>query len=173
MKYLSITILLFLGLSNTSFGQDKDDIVVIIDDLTVRWDDMALVMKKYEGMKEFCRNGTTRRSTVALLNKIHYYDSVLYNIVIAKFDESGDEEAKKTLDDIVLLETDYTTKSFLKFLHTDCSRVNEVENNYAKKGGSKYRKEKDILEVELNRYVKAITNQVDIVDRHIHHLKGL
>jgi len=172
MKLATLTILVFITISNVSIAQESE-ITKIIDDLTVRWDETALVMKKYDGMKDFCHNSSSRIITIALLKKIHHYDSVLYNLVTTKFDTNGDIEAKKTLDDIVLLEGDYTTKSFLKFLHTDCSIVNEVENNYAKKGGAKYQKEKEKLEIELLKYVAAITNQIDIVDRHIHHLKGL
>lgn len=30
-----------------------------------------------------------------------------------------------------------------------------------------------MLEKELKKYVKEITRQIDLVDEHVHHLKGL
>lgn len=166
-----IILLLFLSISSLQ-AQDKD-ITQIIDELTLQWDETADKMRTYQGMKDYCHNSNYRYVTIALLKDIHHQDSILYNIVSTKFDKNGDKEAKATLDDIVLLEKNYTTKSFLKFLHKDCGRVNEIENNFARKGGSKYEKEQKILESELENYIRAITQQIDIVDKHIHHLEGL
>ncbi len=163
---------LLLSISLTSYSQESG-IVKIIDELTINWDESAPKMKTYFGMKDYCRNSKFRISMIKLLNDIHHYDSALYKLVTSKYDADKDEMAKKTLDDIILLESDYTTRSFLKFLHTDCSRVNDIERNYAKKGGSSYKSQQKSIEKELVKYVKAITHQIDIVDKHIHHLKGL
>ena len=172
MKPSFITLFIIVFSFCSAFAQEKN-IVQIIDDLTQKWDKASLGLASYDGMKKVCHNSTYRNETKALLMDIHHYDSILYKIVVSKFDTNGDQEAKATLDDILLLEQKYTTKSFLRFLHTDCDRVNEIENNFAKKGGGKYNKERKKLKKELSNYVVAITQQIDIIDKHIHHLKGM
>ncbi|MBV6647455.1 MAG: hypothetical protein KI790_18495 [Cyclobacteriaceae bacterium] len=167
-------IILFAALffSHLAMSQDED-IVAIIDDLTAKWDAEALKMKTYDGLKDYCKIKPYRDKTVKLLNKIHHYDTTLYEIVTSKYDTNKDSEAKATIDDIETLEIQYTTKLFLKFLHQECNRFNEIENNLKRKGGSEYEKEVKALEKELSKYVLAITKRIDVIDEHVHHLKGL
>lgn len=170
-KLSSLVILLVLSLgASTAQGQD---IVKIIDDLTIEWDGKAEKLKAYDGLGHLCREKVDRDATIKLLKDIHHYDSVLYNIVTTKYSKSKDAEAQKTLQDIQTLEADYTTKSFLRFIHKECGQFNEIENNYGKKGGAEYQKAIKVLEKELGKYVKAITKQIDIIDEHVHHLRKL
>jgi len=162
---------IFSALSLLLTAQVKsENIVEVIDELTVSWDDSANQLKSYEGLQEYCRNKVFRDNTILLLNQIHHYDSTLYNVVTHKYDTHKDAAAKATLDDIVELEKDYTTKNFLKFLRRECMSFNDNERNKTFEGHDKRAKE---LEKELARYVKAVTHQIDIVDKHIHHLKDL
>lgn len=172
MKFTTLTILILFCMINLTIAQESD-IVKTIDKLTLQWDNTAIKMRTYKGMKDYCRNNNYRYVTIRLLKKIHHHDSALYKIVTNKFDANEDAEAKATLDDIVLLEKDYTTQSFLEFLKTDCSKLEDVERNFASKNKKRYEKEQALFEVELEKYVNAITKQIDIVDEHIHHLKGL
>lgn len=151
----------------------QNDIIKIIDDLTAQWDAEAVTMKTYEGFKKYCRTSTYRINTTDLLNRIHHYDTTLFNIVNDKYNAEKDKEAKATIDDIVTLETEYTTKSFLRFLHTECDEVNYIENNLARQGGEEFETEVGILEEELKKYVDEITRQIDLIDKHVHHLKDL
>ncbi|MEQ8580177.1 MAG: hypothetical protein RIC30_06395 [Marinoscillum sp.] len=152
-------------------SQEKDeDIVTIIDDLTIQWDNSAEKLRTYEGLMDYCRNKAYRDNTILLLKEIHHYDSSLYRIVQSKFKTSEDPEAKATLDDISTLETDYTTGAFLAFLRQECTSLNDNERN---KTMDDYKKVAKELEKEMRKYVEAITKQIDVVDEHIHHLKGL
>lgn len=174
MKHFLILMLLLTGSVGISQAQDEsENIASIIDELTVKWDAEALNLEKYEGLSNYCRNRTYRIEMVRLLNKIHHYDTVLYQTVKAKFDSNSDAEAKATLDDIQHVEVKYTTKSFLDFLHKECNKFNDVEKNYGKKGGSKYDKETAALEKEAGKYIGVITQRIDLIDEHVHHLDGL
>lgn len=174
MKSLFCLTLLLAGVVFTSHAQDEsENITAIIDDLTQKWDKEALNLGNYDGLGEYCTNRSYRVEMVRLLNKIHHYDTVLYQTVKAKFDENSDAEAKATLSDIEHVEEKYTTKNFLDFLHKECNQFNDVEKNYGKKGGSKYQKETAALEKEAGKYIKVITQRIDIIDEHVHHLKGL
>ncbi len=173
MRKLAISSACLLCFIQLSFGQGQDeDIVAIIDDLTVQWDEGAVKMKTFEGLKDYCRIAPYRNRTRDLLNTIHHYDTVLYQTVIDKFDTSQDAEAAATIKDIEKLEIEYTTRSFFRFLHTVCNTLNEIENNL-KEGSREYNKEVEALEAELVKYITGITSQVDIIDEHVHHLKGL
>lgn len=170
MKTLTLISLLFLA--TLTIAQDQEeDIVSIVDGLTKRWDKEALSLKTYKGLQKYCSTKTYRDQTTDLLDEIHHYDTLLYGIVTRKFEVEQDEEAKATLIDIEKLEIEYTTKNFKAFIHRECNGVNEIERNYGRKGGSVYNKEVKKLEKELSKYVESITNRIDIVDEHIHHLK--
>lgn len=174
MKRLFILALLLIATIFTTKAQDEtENITAIIDDLTQKWDKEALNLGNYEGLAEYCINRSYRVEMVRLLNKIHHYDTVLYKTVKAKFDENSDAEAKATLSDIEHVEEKYTTKNFLDFLHKECNQFNDVEKNYGKKGGNKYEKETAALEKEAGKYIQVITQRIDLIDEHVHHLKGL
>lgn len=163
--------ILFCFCTITAIAQDEEeDIVAIVDDLTLQWDTSAEKLETYDGLRDYCRVKAYRDNTILLLNQIHHYDSTLYNIVRTKFEASEDEEARATLDDILTLESEYTTREFLKFLRQECMAYNDNERNKNIEG---YEGQVKALEAELAKYVKSITRQIDIVDEHIHHLKGL
>ncbi|MEP1032541.1 hypothetical protein [Ekhidna sp.] len=153
-----------------SYAQDED-IVAIIDDLTIKWDKQAESLEKYSGMKYYCTSEQYRDKTINLLDKIHHYDTLLYNIVTEKYKDVKDKEAQATIKDILTVETDYTTPSFKAFLKDECVRFAEIEEKYDKSSGSPYFKEVEKLEKELSKYVINVTKRIDLIDEHIHHLK--
>ncbi|MEQ8241338.1 MAG: hypothetical protein RIA69_19140 [Cyclobacteriaceae bacterium] len=169
--------LLFLGFTLLVSAQSRDeskDIVAHIDELTKIWDAEAKNLATYEGLEKYCQEKAYRDNIVATLEHIHHYDSVLYDIVTRKYDTNKDKEAKATLEDIKLLEVEYATLSFLKFLRKECGGYNFIESNLTSPDYKKeYKKEVKRLENEQKKYVKAITKQIDLIDEHVHHLKGL
>lgn len=167
----TVVLICLLLCSLFSIAQDKENIVKIVDDLTLKWDNQAEELKTYKGLQTYCSTKPYRDRTIELLNKIHHYDTLLYGIVNRKYSETEDEEAKLTLKDIEKLEDEYTTKNFKAFIHRECNGVNEIERNYGKAGGENYVKEVKKLEKELLKYVVSITERIDIIDEHIHHLK--
>lgn len=172
MKHPIFLIVFFSGLFFRSFSQEVSDknIVEIVDDLTVRWDDAAKKLESHGGLSDYCRDKAYRDNTLDLLKSIHHYDSSLYAIVTQKYAENQDKEAKATLDDIATLERDYTTRSFIDFLRKECISYNDAERN---KTMGTYKKEIKEIEKELKKYVDAVTRQIDIVDDHVHHLRTL
>lgn len=64
--YMKIKILLILSLItvyNAAVAQDED-IVKIIDDLTIKWDEEAKDLETYEGLKKYCRDKAYRDNTI-------------------------------------------------------------------------------------------------------------
>lgn len=166
---LTITAILFATL--TSFSQENEaDIVKAIDDLTINWDNEAKTLQTYEGLGSFCGQSQYRKKIISMLDEIHHYDTLLYGIVTRKFNANGDKEAKATLDDIETLESDYTTRSFRKFIHQECNTYNDIEKNLGAAKGPEYEEEVKALEAELKKYVVEITKQIDLIDEHVHHL---
>ncbi|MEO9966591.1 MAG: hypothetical protein ABJF11_12415 [Reichenbachiella sp.] len=175
MKYIYFFFFSTL-LFNTPLVAQEDsqkDIISIIDELRTKWDIEALKMESYTGMKEYCHSNPYRRGISQLLRKIHHYDTTLYFTVTDKYDTNEDAAAKETLDDILTLETKYTTPNFVAFLKEECKKVIHIEKNLAKKDSGGFDKDIDALEEELTQYIDAVTERVDLVDEHIHHLKEL
>lgn len=167
MKHLfTITLLSMISITATA---QEEDIVAIVDDLTIKWDKQALQLETYMGLKYYCTSDNYRETTIDLLDKIHHYDTLLYGIVTRKYANTKDKEAEATLKDIIELEADYTTASFKEFLEEECEGFTEVEENYSKED-SDYYKEMKKLEKEMAKYVLSITTRIDIIDEHIHHL---
>ncbi|MEQ9007893.1 MAG: hypothetical protein RLP12_08420, partial [Ekhidna sp.] len=84
MKNLLYIVFLMCGLSAAAQKKSEVDIVAIIDDLTVRWDETAIKMKNYQGIQEFCLTEKFRYETIELLDDIHHWDTTLYFIVQEK-----------------------------------------------------------------------------------------
>lgn len=166
----SLVVVVFFCLSFSQLVAQESDIVQIIDELTLQWDEEAKELETYDGLRKYCRDRAYRDNTIQLLNQIHHYDSSLYTIVKKKFANNEDPEAKATLEDIETLELDYATKRFLNFLRRECMSFNDNENNKNIAGYDEMIKE---IEAEMVDYVEAITKQIDTVDEHVHHLKGL
>ena len=175
-KTLFIGILLSLILVTSSYSQeDGKTLGKIIDDLTYTWDDEAKALNSYEGLAKFCINEEYRLGIIELLKDIHHYDSVLYDRLIqATRHGNSNHEIKKTIDEIKKFEEGYDMKSFIHFLHTECSARKEIERN-AKElkdeiGFYSYDGQIYVLENELNKYVSHITKRVDHIREHVHHL---
>lgn len=169
---MKFKILLLLSLTTVSYlvSAQDEDIVKIIDELTIEWDEEAKHLETYEGLQKYCGDKAYRDNTVDLLNKIHHYDSSLYKIVKDKYVNDQDPEAKATIDDIEKLELDYATRRFLNFLRKECMNLNDNENNKNIDGYDEIVKD---IEEEMIQYVEDITTQIDLIDEHIHHLKDL
>lgn len=158
------------------FGQeDNKTLGKIIDDLTYKWDDEAKTLDNYDGLAKFCVNEGYRLAIIKLLKDIHHYDSVLYDRLV-KASRFGNQshEIKKTISDIEKFEEGYDMKSFIHFLHTECSARNEIEKNSDKLkediGFYSYDGQIYVLENELAKFVSHITKRVDTIRDHVHHL---
>lgn len=173
MKKLTFLIALLTIVVCGAKAQDsEEELVATLDELTADWDREADHLKTYEGLGKFCKTQAYRFKITGLLKDIHHYDSVLYKVVKEKYEKSRNPEAAKTLADIKKLESEYTTKAFLKFEHNECRTYNNMEQYYRNKKDSKgFKKEVKAVEKELTKYVKTVTDQIDLIDEHSHHLE--
>lgn len=169
MRNLTSTFLFLVCLASSA--QQEENIVAIIDDLTVRWDQGAINLKTYQGIQEFCLNTKYQTETNTLLDAIHHWDTSLYFIVQQKFDTNEDKEAAATLEDIEMLETEYSTINFKNFIQEECSQLKVIEDSFDQETIKQYEKGIRQFEKELVKYVNSITFRIDIIDEHIHHLK--
>ncbi|MFT7032288.1 MAG: hypothetical protein ACJA2S_000787 [Cyclobacteriaceae bacterium] len=173
MKRSSLLIALISAISFSIFAQEREgDIINIIDNLRFEWDDEAINLESFEGMEKYCHEKKYRKGVIELLNTIHHYDTTLYFVVTAKYDKSKNAQAKETLDDILIVESKYTTPNFLNFLSQECVKVKTVERHQRSSHHDSADEIED-LEKELIQYIEAVTTKIDLVDEHIHHLKEL
>ncbi|MEO9484840.1 MAG: hypothetical protein ABJG47_15380 [Ekhidna sp.] len=162
---------LLVVLSISTMAQQKDNIVKVIDALTVQWDETAIALKDYQGIQNFCSSEKNRIKTINLLDEIHHWDTTLYFIVEAKYEGTQDKEAEATLQDIEKLETEYSTVNFKQFILNECDMLKEIDDTFDKKTLKQYEKDIKKFEKELIQYLNSITYRIDIIDEHIHHLK--
>ena len=173
----SIYILLITALSLNVFAQDDQArLDERIDEVTYDWDLEADKLATYEGLLFVCGNQEYRTKIIELLNDIHHMDSVLYDVLLKLSRTNSDKEIKKTLKDIKKFEEEYDTKGFIHFMNSECKAAREIERAAAdtrnEVGESSYSGQVYILETELFKYVKHVTQRVDKIRLHVHHLSS-
>lgn len=147
-----------------------------IDKVTYSWDLEADKLATYQGLLTVCGDQSYEQKVVGLLNEIHHLDSVLYRVLIKLSKTSSDKEIKKTLKDIKKFEEEYGTKNFIHFMSEECKAAGEIERNAEdtrnEVGATSYSGQVYILETELYKYVKHVTQRVDKIRQHVHHLSS-
>ena len=173
MKYIWLPLLL---VNFNLLAQEEGRLDDRIDEVTYDWDLEADKLATYDGLLYVCSDEDYRQKVIKLLNDIHHLDSVLYGVLIDVSKHSSDKEVKKTLKDIRKFEEDYNTKNFIHFMSQECKAAAEIEKNAEKTknqvGQNSYSGQIYILETELFRYVKHVTQRVDKIRLHVHHLSA-
>lgn len=169
----SLIVSVFTILSLTAFGQ-SETLGQKIDELTYEWDSRSEELNSYDGLKKFCSDLEYRTDFVELLHEIHHYDSVLYQRLLKASRISDDKKISKAIKDIEKFEEGYSMRKFIHFLHQECKDQKEIEKNAedlkSEIGSESYSGQIYILEIELNKYIKHITQRVDHIRNHAHHL---
>ncbi|WP_424961055.1 hypothetical protein [Ekhidna sp.] len=164
----------FLLFSICGLAQEEERLDEKIDQITYDWDLEADKLSSYEGLQQLCTDETYRGKILNLLNEIHHYDSVLYDVLVKLSRTSDDKEIKKTLKDIKKFEEQYDTQSFITFMGEECKAMREIEKEAEETandvGYNSYDGQVYLLETELFKYVKHVTSRVDKIRLHVHHL---
>ena len=172
MKTIFLTTLLFIG--GIAIAQEDERLDDKIDEITYNWDLEADKLSSYEGLAQLCTDESYRSEILALLNEIHHYDSVLYDVLLKLSRTSSDKEIKQTLKDIKKFEENYDTQSFISFMSGECKAMREIESHSEETandvGINSYSGQVYLLETELFKYVKHVTARVDKIRLHVHHL---
>ena len=173
MKCIFISVLLLTSI-NVLAQEEEKRLDEKIDEITYDWDLEADKLSSYEGLQELCLDENYRTRILTLLDDIHHYDTVLYNVLTRLSRTSDDKEIKKTLKDIKKFEAEYDSKSFIHFMNEECKAMKEIEKNSEKTandvGINSYSGQVYLLETELYKYVKHVTARVDKIRLHVHHL---
>ena len=160
--------------SSSQEGEGDGRLDEKIDELTYRWDLEADKLSSYEGLVDLCTDDIYRQDIFQLLRDIHHYDTVLYDVLTDLSRRSSDREISKTLKDIKKFEEEYDTESFIRFMSEECKAMIDIEKHADdtknEVGYTSYSSQVYILETELFQYVKHVTNRVDKIRQHVHHL---
>lgn len=175
MKISIAIILLSTLISFRSIGQDNESLGTTISNLTINWDVMSSRLNNYQGLGQFCSDQAYRNEVIGLLQDIHHYDSVLYDrLTKASRMSKQNKDINKAIEDIKEFEEDYDMRSFIHFLHKECSDRRDIEKDAealkGDVGSDSYGGQIYIIESELNKYIKHITTRIDHVRKHVHHL---
>ena len=157
------------------FSQDRLDDK--IDELTYNWDLEADKLSSYEGLVNLCSDKNYRGEIFQLLKDIHHYDTILYNVLTDLSRRSKDKEIDRTLKDIRKFEEDYDMQNFIYFMREECKAMVNIErdadNTRNEVGFTSYSGQVYTLETELFKYVQHVTNKVDKIREHVHHLSEI
>lgn len=177
MKIIFSNILiLFFVIAGFSQEEKKERLDDKIDQITYDWDLEADKLSTYLGLQELCTDQEYRTKIVTLLEEIHHYDTVLYNVLQKIAKKGNDKEANKALKDIKKFEQQYDTKKFIHFMNEECKSMQDIEKNAEETandvGINSYSGRIYLLETELYKYIKNITHRVDKIRLHVHHLSS-
>ncbi|MFY0690040.1 MAG: hypothetical protein JXQ90_22905 [Cyclobacteriaceae bacterium] len=174
MKKLFLIIVGLIALNGSSIAQESVSVGRTLDQLTFTWDNEAISLSTYEGLRKFCQDETYRVDVIQLLNEIHHYDSILYQRALVAKTKSSDREIVKLIHEIESFEEEYSSKKFIHFLHQECNAQKSLEkdsdNLKRDIGQDSYDSQVYLIEVEIQRYVKHVTKRVDSIKKHINHL---
>jgi len=168
--------LLAIALFYSGYAQENNSETIgkVIEDLTFQWDLESDNLNSYDGLTKFCLDQEYRGEVIDMLNKIHHYDSVLYQRLVKAAHYNHDSEIEKTLKEISKFEDKYNMKSFIHFLHDECNARKEIENNAEETRNelaqNSYDAQVYVVETEINKFIKHVTKRVDHIRQHVHHL---
>ncbi len=161
----------FLGVSQSKVELPMED---QFDIVTSEWITKSDYLKTYEGINEYCRNPSFRKSVDRLLSEIHNYD----RLIISKMENPSDylswntKEERKTIDDVYKLEDDYSMDVFVSHMRESCEFRNEIESNAEELrggvGAESYDGQVLILETGMVKYLKKIDKLIIKIDDHLH-----
>ena len=154
-------------------NEDTLSVVEHLDELTLLWDEKSIELKTYQGLRKFCRSSAYRNSIIEMLESMHHYDSLLYDMAI-EASKKKHTHMKHLIHELESFERHYGVKQFLKHLKEECTAQSDLERHkkdYKKDNGDEsYDSKVYVVELELKKYVKHLTHRIDRLNRHVHHL---
>ena len=153
--------------------EDTLTVVQHLDQLTLLWDVESIELKTYQGLRKFCRSTAYRNSITEMLESMHHYDSVLYDMAI-EASKQKHAHMKHLIHELESFESHYGVKQFMNHLKEECTAQSDLERHkkdYKKDNGDEsYDSKVYVVELELQKYVKHLTHRIDRLDKHVHHL---
>ena len=150
-------------------------IVEELDVLDEKWHEVEDVIGTYDGLRLYCGDNRYRSAVNRLLEDIHHYDTLLYDILEKKASlEGANLELRITLKEISEIEGKYKPRNFVHKLNEDCREMRDIEKNKKKLlldiQMDSYDGRALIVDNDIYSYLHHITRLVDLVDKHAHHL---
>lgn len=157
------------------FEDQAFEIVNELDRLDDAWHEIADEMGTYAGLAFYCKDKEYKYEIDNLLNDIHHYDTLLYQILLAKVELDGASHTlRRTIKEIEKVENKYRPKNFHIKLQDDCKGRREIERNKKKLQSDIQAESYDgralIINNDIHTYIHHITNLVDLIDKHAHHI---
>ena len=153
--------------------EDTLSVVEHLDQLTLLWDVESIELKTYQGLRKFCRSTAYRNSITEMLESMHHYDSMLYDMAI-EASKQKHAHMKHLIHELESFEKHFSVKQFLNHLKEECGEQSNLERHkkdYKKDNGDEsYDSKVYVVELELKKYVKHLTHRIDRLDKHVHHL---
>ncbi|MFY0654836.1 MAG: hypothetical protein JXQ96_22580 [Cyclobacteriaceae bacterium] len=161
-----------------AFSQDEDEsfdeVVEHFDELDKEWHTMEPTLSDYEGLHTYCSQRTYKERVQTILSKLHHYDTVIINKMNDASYVIDNKERSKILRSIRKFEEEYSIPKFLEKIDQECHERHDVEHDkkYTKNdfADNSYSGQKLIVELEIKKYMKHITNKIDYIDKYLHHL---
>ena len=161
--------------SREEIEEEGHEIVKELDSLDAAWDEIAEELGTYAGLARYCTEDEYKQEVNELLDKIHHYDTLLYQILISKAEIEGRTKTlSRTIKEIEKVETKYKPKNFALKLKDDCKGRKEIEKDKEKLKLDVQTESYDgkalIIDNDIHTYIKRIAHLLHLVDKHAHHL---
>ena len=161
--------------SREAVEAEGHEVVKELDRIDSTWHVIADKLGTYAGLSKYCTEAEYKKKVNTLLDEVHHYDTLLYQILIRKAELEGDGKTlKRTIKEVEKVETKYKPKSFARKLKDDCKGRNYIEK-YKKKlkrdvQMESYDGQALVIDNDIHAYIKRITHLLDLIDKHAHHL---
>ncbi len=171
---LALTTVVSLPVVAQEEEEDFESIVKHFDELDAEWHTLDGVLDDYDGIKNYCKDQSVKDKVTTILEKLHHYDT----LIIQKMNDPSyvidNKERNKILKQIRKFEEEYSIPNFLKKLKQECHErhVTEHDKKYTKNdfADNSYDGQRYIVEQEIKKYMKHITDKIDHIDKYLHHI---
>ncbi len=162
----TLSIMLAFMLSTDRLKAQEVDIEREHDILSYQWIYISNEMKTYDGLANYCKQPKYRHYTSEVLESIHYYDSIVLDMIKYPRPEIAlnQKELKRVVKDITQFGIDYDPLSVVSYLEESCDFRKQLERDKKelKKrfGAHSYNARLLVFETGLTRYLRGMDKRI-------------
>lgn len=153
---------------------DPKEAVRLFDKVAIEWLELSDELGTYAGLGEYCKNKEYKNYVMDVLDELHHYDTLIYQVLSEKALERSNHELKVTLHEIEKVEDVFKPRNFKRKLNEDCKLRRSLERSYDDIkndiGMESYDGKNLILENDIYTYMHKISHLVKLIEKHIHHI---
>ncbi|SNT04128.1 hypothetical protein SAMN05421640_2125 [Ekhidna lutea] len=179
MSYLKYTLLAF-GIFTLLEARTQSYVTVNLEEeylfLVEEWDEISEGLSTYYGLSAFCTNEEYRTQVLDILDMVHYYDSIVLDVLKDPTTEIQISSRKygKMMDELFAFSDEHSKAEFISFMRKFCVERNNLEKDKDalkhEVGMYSYDGQILLIETDLNKYMKRMAKGVESINEYVQEL---